>query len=131
MRPVIDEGPFSYHHVNHEQQSLAPDSFLNWLTRALRVRRTCPEFGDGAFDLLEVDSPCVLAHRCRNDHGEVIALHNLSGETVQVSLQIPGGADRMVDLIGLRQVQQWPERQQQHPFELSPYGYHWLRIYRY
>ena len=128
IRPVISEGPYSYNEVNYEDQSLNPNSFYNWLVRAIRVRTTCPEFGEGDCTFLKMPDERVLGHCCQSDHGEVLALHNLSDAEVTISLQdILGDADRVIELLG----EASPHAEEEtHTFALKPYGYRWLRVFR-
>jgi len=126
VRSVIDEGEFSYKCVNYEDQSLDPDSFYNWLVRAIRVRTTCPEFGESKAEFIDMGDSRILAHHCQTDHGQVFALHNLAEEEISVSLKGTfGEIDRAIDLMG---------EKSQHAEEdldsvtLSEYGYRWLRI---
>jgi maltose alpha-D-glucosyltransferase/alpha-amylase len=47
VRPIVDEGPFSYKEVNVADQRQDGDSLLNWMERAIRIRKENPEFGWG------------------------------------------------------------------------------------
>ena len=47
VRPVITEGKYGYKHLNVEMQQRNPDSFFNWIERAISIRKQCPEFGWG------------------------------------------------------------------------------------
>lgn len=128
IRPVVSEGPYSYNEVNYEDQSLNPKSFYNWLVRAIRVRTTCPEFGEGECTFLEMPDERVLGHCCQSDHGQVLALHNMSDAEVTVSLRDTlSDADRVIELFG----EASPHAEEEaHTFALKPYGYRWLRIFR-
>jgi len=35
--PVIDDGPYGYHHINAAVQRRHPDSLLNWMERVMRM----------------------------------------------------------------------------------------------
>jgi maltose alpha-D-glucosyltransferase/alpha-amylase len=125
IRPVISEGPYSYHEVNYEKQSLDPESFYNWLVRAIRVRTVCPEFGEGTAEFLDVGDSRVLAHRCETVQGTVVAVHNLSDEAVTISLKgCVSDAERVIDLFGAT----YQKAEDLADFELCEYGYRWLRV---
>jgi maltose alpha-D-glucosyltransferase / alpha-amylase len=47
VHPVIDQGVWSYRHINVAAQRRDPDSFLNWTARMIRLRKECPEIGWG------------------------------------------------------------------------------------
>lgn len=129
IRPVIDEGEFSYENVNYELQSLNRDSFYNWLIRAIRVRKTCPEFGEGEARFIHVDKPAVLAHCAETAHGQVLALHNLSPDPVSFSIKGEfEDADRIIGVLGDKDRYQATE--DLHRIELEGYAYRWLRVIR-
>lgn len=126
IRPVISEGEYGYQCVNYEDQSLDPDSFYNWLVRAIRVRTTCPEFGEGHCRFLNTGSSAILAHYCETEHGLVLALHNLSDESQTCSLNNTfDNVNRVIDLLGGRHYQ---AEEHLESLELEGYGYRWLRI---
>lgn len=128
VQPVIDEGPFGYKDVNVAAQQEDPDSFLNWVKKLVQVRRKCPEFGHGAWRLMEVDSSVVLVHRCVWKNGIVIAVHNFSGEEQRVVLDLNDQRGRQLsDLVG---GDVSTERLAEGSYEimLGPYGYRWYRI---
>jgi maltose alpha-D-glucosyltransferase/alpha-amylase len=127
VRSVISEGPFSFHEVNYEDQSLDPDSFYNWLVRAIRVRTTCPEFGEGDCEFLDMNDSRVLAHCCRTNHGQVVSLHNLCDDTIVVSLSDKlDGVSRMIDLFGNAKHH---AEEGLDEIELRGLGYRWLRVF--
>jgi trehalose synthase len=100
-RPV-PEGRYGPLAVNVGEQRRDSNSTLNWFERLIRRRRETPEFGWGAMTLLETrDDPAVLAHRCDWDASAVIAIHNLSAEPRNVTVEIGTTADgdRLLDLL--------------------------------
>jgi len=126
IRPIISEGPFSYARVNYEDQSLDADSFYNWLARAVRVRTTCPEFGEGTHTFFDANDKRVLGQCSRTAYGEVIALHNLSDATTAFTLEIDEPFDRIINLFG--DENDAIESDQQ--VTLGAHGYRWLRVMR-
>jgi maltose alpha-D-glucosyltransferase/alpha-amylase len=122
QRPVT-EGPFGPAHVNVAAQRRDPDSLLNWFERLIRRRRECPEIGFGKLTVLETGAPSVLAHRCDWEDSTVVAVHELGGEAVEVSLPIDDG-DALVDLFD-DDVHELPAK-----LRLAPHAAHWFRIRR-
>ncbi len=128
-RPVVD-GRFGPLAVNVAAQRRDPDSLLNWMERVIRRRRETPELGWGSWQVLETDSPAVLAHRCDWENRRIVAVHNLGEEPSVVRIQlggdIPSGA-RLHDLLA--------ESAEAHEIEtdaldlkLEGYGFRWLRL---
>lgn len=127
-RPVIRGGDYGFEVRNVEAQRRDPDSLLNWMERAIRARKGCPEIGRGEVAVLESDVDAVFAHACTLGEGTVVAVHNLSDADVRVAVDLSRyEGDRLVDVI---------EEGGSLPFqpklglELGRYGYRWLRIVR-
>jgi maltose alpha-D-glucosyltransferase / alpha-amylase len=84
-RPARADGPYGYRAVNVLDQRHDPDSLYSWVSRAIRVRRECPELGWGQWRTIEASDPRVLAIETRWRGNRMVTLHNLSAETVTVS----------------------------------------------
>lgn len=127
IRPVITEEPFDYPHLNVVEQRRNSNSFLNWMERAIRIRKECPEFGWGKWTLIETDCPNVFAHQCEWQGGTVLAVHNLSREacTVTLELEVENGF-QLIDLLG--QQEYAIASKTAHTLEIQGYGYYWFRI---
>lgn len=124
IRPVISDGAFGYERVNMMAQRRDGGSLLQWLQRMIGMRRQCPEFGIGRFELLDPGDPRVLAHRCEWDGGTVIAVHNFADEPRTARLHT--GQAPLIDLIGRRECE--PNGHEEYKIELEPYGYRWFRV---
>lgn len=124
IRPVISDGAFGYERVNVTAQRRDDGSLLQWLQRIIGMRRQCPEFGIGRFELLDPGDPRVLAHRCEWDGGTVIAVHNFADEPRTARLHT--GQAPLIDLIGRRECE--PNGHEEYKIELEPYGYRWFRV---
>jgi len=85
--PVISGGEYGYERVNVVSQRRDSDSLLNWMERAIRMRKECPEFGWGEWRILETGDPTVFAHACQWLDGHVIAVHNFSDEARTITLK--------------------------------------------
>jgi maltose alpha-D-glucosyltransferase/alpha-amylase len=127
ISPIVSKGDFDYCKVNVAAQRQNPDSLLNWMERAIRVRKENPEFGWGSVDIVETGAPAVFGHRLERDGGVVLAVHNLSDRQVDVKLDVSEyEGRRLVDLIDHSERE--PVRGQRHELELGPYGFHWFRV---
>jgi maltose alpha-D-glucosyltransferase/alpha-amylase len=124
--PPVTEGDYGYHKVNVEAQRRDPGSLLNWLERALRRRKECPEFGHGTCHWIDTGRREVLAHRCDLDGSAVIALHNLGAKRARCELSFGDGAGALQDVLGTDDCEVGADGTCR--IELAPYGYRWLRV---
>ncbi|MBA2644211.1 MAG: alpha-amylase family protein [Solirubrobacterales bacterium] len=99
-RPVVDDGAFGPEQVNVTRQRREEESLLNWFEKLIRRRRECPEIGFGTLEVLDAGAPGVFAHRCDWDGSTIVALHDLGGRPVTVTLTLdgPDDAEALVDL---------------------------------
>jgi maltose alpha-D-glucosyltransferase/alpha-amylase len=123
--PPRSEGEFSWHKVNVEAQRRDPDSLLNWLERATRQRKECPEFGLGRCTWIDAGHPAVLAHCCERDARMVFAVHNFGARPVKVELPVGEGARVLRDV--LNHHEEPVSEDGRYRVRLEPYGYRWLR----
>ena len=127
VRPIIASGPYKYQRVNVADLRCDADSLLNWMERAIRMRKECPEFGWGAWSVVPTHDPAVFAHSCQWRDGTVIAVHNLSHEHQTITLDLSDfKASRLIDLLGDYQYK--PVGSDAHRIELEGYGYRWFRL---
>jgi maltose alpha-D-glucosyltransferase/alpha-amylase len=126
IRPVIAAGDFGYKERNVAAQQHDPESFLNWMERAIRVRKECPEFGAGDFEILKSKHDAVLALRLDWRNGSVFAVHNFSEQPVENAVKIKVADDeRLVELLGPRDnmpIDGSPS------LDLAPFGCRWFRL---
>lgn len=129
IRPVIDEAPYGYQQLNVVAQQKDPDSLLNWMERAIRTHKECPELGWGHWKILKADSPGVLALHYRWRNGTLITLHNLAAEDCTAKLTLEDSPEQhWTDLFGDQSYE--PITQPEQGIPLAGYGYRWLRIGR-
>lgn len=103
-RPAIRDGEYGYETLSVEAQAGDPDSLLEWMKRAVRVRKACPELAHGEAVLLETDQPDVFAHACVLDGSAVAAIHNLADEERTVTVDVSGlDGDRAMAVLDERQ----------------------------
>jgi len=126
--PMIDDVEYGYESVNVLEQERASSSLLQWMKKAISIRRQCPEFGYGEFGQITVDDPHVMAHQCTWKNQTVIAVHNFGAESTQVEIDLDGDTEGVIDLIGDHGYT--PAEKGKHSIELDPYGYRWFRLKR-
>ncbi|WP_348256519.1 hypothetical protein [Leptolyngbya sp. PL-A3] len=126
FRPVISDDTYGYQQVNVIDQRRDPGSLLNWMERAIRIRKECPEFGWGTWSLVETHHPSVLTHRCEWLGGTVLAIHNLSKEACKVTLTLKAEDGKLIDLLGGLQYEVFDDAT--HTMQLEGYGHYWFRL---
>jgi maltose alpha-D-glucosyltransferase/alpha-amylase len=124
--PVISEGEYRYQQVNVNVQRQNPNSLLNWMERAIRLRKECPEFGWGAWQILETNHPSVFAHRCEWQDSVVIVVHNLAKAACTVRLMIKEDTGKC--LTDLFEDQPDQALTCDPDIQLVGYGYRWFRV---
>jgi maltose alpha-D-glucosyltransferase/alpha-amylase len=125
--PVINDGPYSFQHVNVADQRRDPNSLLNWMERIIRMRKEVPEIGWGDFSFISTGTPKVLAMQYDWRNNSVLCVHNLSGEPSEVRLSVDTDEERCVLANLLSGDHSEPDASGKHRLLLEPYGYRWFR----
>jgi maltose alpha-D-glucosyltransferase/alpha-amylase len=123
--PVISGGEFGYEKVNVAAEQRDPQSFLNWIERMTRLRLRTPEFGTARCEWLNTSDPAVLAHCCHGERSSLVAVHNLSGRELEVTVDFGRKLERLFNL--LKNCEEHIDAGRQQRFRLPPYGYLWMR----
>jgi maltose alpha-D-glucosyltransferase/alpha-amylase len=127
VHPVLDQGPYSFEHVNVTDQRRDGDSLLVWFERMLHTRLECEEIGIGDHTVIPVEQAHVLVHRADAPSGSVMFVHNLADQPAHIYLPeqrdennelIEVFSDREYDDIDLRDL------------KIDGYGYRWIRLRR-
>jgi len=125
--PTVSDGPYSYKKLNVEMAQRDPNSLLNLMERTMRVRRETPEFGNGAWSMVETRDEAVFAHCCSHDCGTVVAVHNFSPKAKKVLLDLSDHSpSRLIDMLsdaGYPALKKPP-----YEFTINGNGYRWLRL---
>ena len=87
FRKVIANGTYGYPHINVADQYRDPNSLLNWMSKIIRLRKSCPEIGLGDYTVLDANSPHVLAIQYDYHGKSLLILHNFSKQPVQARLK--------------------------------------------
>ncbi|HEY4307696.1 MAG TPA: alpha-amylase family protein [Gemmatimonadaceae bacterium] len=128
VRPLVRDGGFSPAHLNVAEQQRDPSSFLNWLQRAIGVRKKCRELSWGRTEALASNNASVLIVRCGWQNAVLVTVHNLSAEPQSVHLDsafVQSGDERPIEMFSDREYEEWPGRGA--PLFVAAYGYRWLR----
>ncbi|CAN5128401.1 alpha-amylase family protein [soil metagenome] len=127
VRPVIDQGPYSYAKVNVAAQRSDSASLLNKVARFARIRKQCPEIGWGNWELLDTGSEHVLAIRYDWQGRSLIMINNFSPEPQQCQLTTSLKPRSMwVNLFDNSQTQVGDTGA--YSVKLAGYGYSWYRL---
>lgn len=122
-KPIRDER-WGYRNRNVEKQLADPDSFLSWMRRLIRLRRSTPEIGTGQLQVVRIADERVFAHRIRHEGGSMFFVHNLSAKHASVPLDDLSRLDH-----DLQQI--FPEGKKDDlangSIDLPPFGYAWFR----
>ena len=127
VHPVIDEGVWSYRHVNVAAQRRDPGSLLNWTAKMIRLRTECPEIGWGKCTILDSGSPHVLALRYDWRGNSVLVVHNFDRSPHEVRID-PGaeGSERLSNL--LVPEESHADEDGLHTLALEAHAYRWFRL---
>ncbi|PMB17274.1 trehalose synthase [Fischerella thermalis CCMEE 5319] len=128
-QPVIKEGEYGYQRVNVATQQRDRDSLINWMERVIGIRKQCPQFGWGKWQILETDSECVFAHCCDWEGKAAIAVHNLSDKPCIARLQVQE-YKYLFDLFSDSEYEPLNGDGDLSSIPLEAYGYRWLQVNR-
>ncbi|MBD2432713.1 MULTISPECIES: alpha-amylase family glycosyl hydrolase [Fischerella] len=128
-QPVIKEGEYGYKRVNVATQQRDRDSLINWMERVIGIRKQCPQFGWGKWQILETDSECVFAHCCDWEGKAALAVHNLSDKPCIARLQVQD-YKYLFDLFSDSQYEPLDGDGDLSSIPLEAYGYRWLQVNR-
>jgi maltose alpha-D-glucosyltransferase/alpha-amylase len=125
IRPMVVAGDYGYDRINVAAQQRDSGSFVNWMERAIRVRKECPEFGWGKCQVLETGQPSVFAHRCEWKGGAVIACHNLGDQPAEARIDLnEQEGEHLVEVLGDHNY----KRVESLVVKLGAYGCRWFRL---
>ena len=127
VRPVVDEGRFSFKKVNVEKQQSDARSSLNCMERMIRVRKECPEFGWGTWRIIKTEPDHVLAHVCEWREGVVVAVHNFARKAAKTEIRLGRMEVGSVANLLSGETYELPSEGTL-KIDLEPFGYRWLRL---
>jgi maltose alpha-D-glucosyltransferase/alpha-amylase len=128
VQPIVSAAGFEPAVVNVAAQQRDEHSLLNWLQRAIGVRKTARELSWGRLQVVPVNAPSVVALQCAWHGATLLTVHNLAAQSVRFS--IPRGLapaeTTCVEILADREYE--PLSDPRDEFELAAYGYRWLRF---
>jgi len=129
LRNPVVEGGYAPAHVNVEDQRRDPESLLRFIQNLVRHYRNAPEFGWGAFEVIDQPNTAVFVHSLSWDGGRVVVLHNFGSEPADVALTLGAEDDDVLnDLLSGDSVAL--DARGRVTIALDGYGFRWLRVVR-
>lgn len=127
VHPVIDEGYYSYQHINVEDQRRDPGSLLNWMTGLIRLRKQCPEIGTADWKIISVKQPGVLVMQYTGKNSSLLIVHNFGEQPTELRLTAKQAGDsNLVDL--MNNFESKATGTGRHIISLDAYGYRWFQL---
>ncbi len=125
--PLVADPVYGYQSINVETQKEMPHSLLQWMRRAILVRKQHQVFGRGSITFLRPANGKVLAYLRRYEGAVLLCVHNLAGtaQSAELELQEFAGAGP-VELLG--EARFAPVTEHPYVLTLAPYGYYWLSL---
>jgi maltose alpha-D-glucosyltransferase / alpha-amylase len=126
VHPVVDEGFYSYKHVNVENQRRDPSSLLNWITALIRLRKECPEIGHGDWEIIKTGFDSILGMIYKWNNNTLYIFHNFLNQSQEIVLQKKHSEHRkLIDL--MNNIESEADDDNPHTIILEAYGYRWFR----
>jgi maltose alpha-D-glucosyltransferase/alpha-amylase len=125
--PVISKGPYGYPRINVESQRRDINSMLNWTEHMIRLRKECPEFGWGTYEILATGDSSVLAIRYDWRNNSLVTIHNFHEKPRSVTLNVSDDEGAvLINLLAGEHSQAGPNGR--HKIIMEGYGYCWYRV---
>ncbi|HZW04749.1 MAG TPA: maltose alpha-D-glucosyltransferase, partial [Anaerolineaceae bacterium] len=102
--PVIASEDFNAKRVNVADQHADPNSMLNFMRKLVRLRKENPVLAGGDLLWLASSQPAVAAFFREDERSSLLAVHNLSSETLDVEIQTAGRTGGLKDQLGSGEV---------------------------
>jgi maltose alpha-D-glucosyltransferase / alpha-amylase len=126
---VIQDPLYHYQARNVEASLRTPKSFLMWLRRIIRVRKSYPAFGRGSLRFVSCENRRVIAYLREYEGQTLLVVNNLSqfAQPCELDLRPYAGAVP-VELLGNQEFPRVTER----PYFLSlaAHSFYWFRLDR-
>jgi maltose alpha-D-glucosyltransferase / alpha-amylase len=125
--PPVTDSVYGFQAINAEAQQKSPFSLLNWMKRLVEVRKQHRAFGRGSIEFLEPENAHVLAYLREYEDDVILVVHNLSGASQAVRLDLNRFAGRTpIELLGHTAF--LPIEDTPYALTLSPYGFFWFGL---
>jgi len=129
VRALVDDGPFSYQHVNVAQQRNDTESVLSHVGRMIRLRKESPELGWSRATVLSTRNKSVLALMSSWRESSIVTVHHFSSHPCTLRLKVfedPAAAVPLIDVLSDEVIM--PDDAGQYELTLPAYAYRWLRV---
>jgi maltose alpha-D-glucosyltransferase / alpha-amylase len=123
VQPMVDDGQYSFKHINVDAQQKDPDSILAFIKKLIQLRRANKAIGAGFCTVLDSGSNAVIAHHYKSDHSPLLFLHNLKNKAGRIDMQLGPGLEPLIDLFGGQGEIITDGRLK---IQLEPYGIRWF-----
>ena len=124
FRPIINQGEYNYHKINVASEEKDKNSLLVWITKMVKFRKTCPEFGFGKWEVVDSGTEDVMEIRYTYQGKTLVTLHNFSMKPKQVKLS--SSPKNLVDILNSNC--NIATQNGNATINLNGYGYKWFRI---
>jgi maltose alpha-D-glucosyltransferase/alpha-amylase len=124
--PIMDP-VYGYQAINVEAQERAPFSLLNWMKRAIGLRKQSHVFGRGTIEFIPAQNRKVLAYVRRYEDEIILCVANLARTVQPVELDLSRFKGlTAVEMLGLTEFPRIGEL----PYflTLGPYAFYWFRV---
>lgn len=122
---VITGGKYGYPSVNVESQRADEQSLWHSLRRMIHSRKAHPAFRCENYEILPLADKSILAILRQCQEESILAVHNLSAEEREVTVQLPQlELSGWIDLFSGEQTAVRDNVQ----LSIPPYGYRWLEL---
>jgi maltose alpha-D-glucosyltransferase / alpha-amylase len=121
--PPLSHGKYSYKEVNYAKQQKDPDSLYHFMVKLIKIRKTCPEIGNGKWDFVDYKNDSLLGLLFQLDNQYLMVVHNFSSKKQKSTLKLPFEHNENIEVMADDEYK---------PFngtiELNAYGYRWIRF---
>lgn len=127
VRPMVSDEQFAPDQINVMDQRRDRRSLLNWMERALRTRKECPELGWGHPEVLDAGDPALFVTRIEWEQRTMFTVHNLATSEREVSIT---QLEEYVSLTDVFSDGEYEPLDDATSFTIGGSGYRWIRALR-
>jgi maltose alpha-D-glucosyltransferase / alpha-amylase len=125
--PIILDPEYHYEAINVATQEANPQSLLNWMRRAIALRKRYPAFGRGSFELVNCENRKVLAFIREHQGQRILVVANLSRYVQFAELDLSAfNGITPVELFGRTEFPLIGELP--YLFTLGPHNFYWFSL---
>jgi maltose alpha-D-glucosyltransferase / alpha-amylase len=125
VKPVVDHGEYHYKYINVMDQQKDPESFLNWISSLIRMRKQNPVIGHGEWRIVQSNDHRMAAIHYQQDDVVLLTAFNLSGDEVMAKLYPEFIAKQVMPLLNDHH---YDLENGSINLKLPPYGFLWMEV---